>query len=65
MSDDVLRLLREQEALEAEKEVFDDLFEDAPVGYMVLGPDGQIRQVNPAGANLFGEERPHTCRFVV
>jgi len=57
LPDDVLRLLREQEALEAEKEVFDDLFEHAPVGYMVLGPDGQIRQVNPAGATLLGEER--------
>ena len=56
MSDDVLRLLREQEALEAEQQVFDNLFEDAPVGYMVLGSDGQIRQVNPAGATLFGEE---------
>ena len=57
MSDDVLRLLREQEALEAEQEVFDDLFEHAPVGYMVLSPDGQIRQVNPAGSAMLGEER--------
>ena len=52
MSAEVHELLREQEALAAEKVIFDDLFEHAPVGYVVLGSDGQIRQLNPAGAVL-------------
>ena len=54
-------LLREQEALTAEKVLFDDLFEHAPVGYVVLGSDGQIRQLNPAGAVLLGDENHRLC----
>jgi len=56
-SDDTMLILREQEELEAETQIFNDLFEEAPVGYVVLGPDGQIQQANPASAMLLGEDQ--------
>jgi len=42
--------------LEAEDQLFNDLFDHAPIGYVVLSPDGQIRRLNLAGAALLGEE---------
>ena len=36
---------------------FDDLFEFAPVGYLLLEPDGVIRQANQTAAELLATER--------
>lgn len=44
------------DARDSGAKIFHDIFENAPVGYIVLGPDGQIRQINPSGAALLGED---------
>lgn len=50
--------MREQELDNAQKEVrkesqyFSELFNSAPIGYMVLNKDGQIVEINEAGAIL-------------
>lgn len=50
--------LREaQRALEESRERYVDLYEFAPVGYLTLGADGLISQINLAGATLLGAER--------
>jgi len=36
---------------------YKDLYDFAPVGYILLGGDGSIRQINLAGASLLGLER--------
>ena len=43
--------------MEAGLERYKDLYDFAPVGYMTLGRDGTIRQVNLTGARLLGVER--------
>jgi PAS domain S-box-containing protein len=38
---------------------FTDLYEFAPIGYLTLGREGEIRQVNLTGTRLWGLERSH------
>jgi PAS domain-containing protein len=38
---------------------FTDLYEFAPVGYLTLNRQGEIRQVNLTGAHLLGLDRSH------
>ncbi len=45
-------LIAAREALELERHRFQDLFEGAPVGYLVTDSSGVIRQVNRAAAGL-------------
>ena len=55
--------MQNEELLEARAEVeaglkrYMDLYDFAPVGYFTFGRDGEIRQVNLAGARLLGVER--------
>jgi formate hydrogenlyase transcriptional activator len=50
--------LRESRAeVEAGLERYTELYDFAPVGYLTLGRDGAIRQVNLTGARLLGVER--------
>jgi PAS domain S-box-containing protein len=50
--------LRESRAeVEALLERFTEFYDYAPVGYLILGRDGAIRQVNLTGAHLLGLER--------
>ena len=60
---DNFRVRENPEEIFEETNLFDDLFEHAPVGYVVLGPDGQIHQVNPAGAALLDEDRHALAGF--
>ncbi len=50
-------LRRSRAEVEAWLERYTDLYDFAPVGYLTLGRDGAIRQVNLAGASLLGVER--------
>jgi PAS domain S-box-containing protein len=50
-------LKRVRVELEEALESYKDLYEFAPVGYILLGGDGTIRQINLAGASLLGLER--------
>ena len=50
-------LRRSRAEVEAWLERYTELYDFAPVGYLTLGPDGSIRQVNLAGASLLGVER--------
>ena len=43
--------------VEAGLERYTDLYDFAPVGYVTLGRDGSIRQLNLAGASMLGAER--------
>ena len=36
---------------------YQELFEHAPIGYAALGPDGAIRELNRAGAQILGASR--------
>ncbi len=55
--------LRESRAqVEAVLERYTDLYDFAPVGYLTLGRDGSIRQVNLTAANLLGVERARLPR---
>ena len=45
---------RAQVALEADREETASMFENAPVGFFVLGEDGSIRRVNRRGADALG-----------
>ena len=55
MQNEELRQSRAE--LEAGLERYTDLYDFAPVGYLTLGRDGAIRQVNLTGARLLGVER--------
>ena len=46
-----------QAELETALERYTDLYDFAPVGYLTLGPDGAIRQLNFTAATLLGAER--------
>ena len=52
---------------EAMLERYTELYDFAPAGYLTLGRDGAIRQVNLTGASLLGENRARLpgCRFEV
>ena len=50
-------LRRARAEVEAWLERYTELYDFAPVGYLTLGRDGVIRQVNLAGAHLLGMER--------
>ncbi len=50
-------LRRSRAEVEAWLERYTELYDFAPVGYLTLGRDGEIRQVNLAGASLLGVER--------
>jgi PAS domain S-box-containing protein len=50
-------LRQAQHALEESRERYVDLYEFAPVGYLTLGADGLICEINPVGATLLGAER--------
>jgi PAS domain S-box-containing protein len=47
-------LLRSESDLEAARERYQLLFDRAPVAYLVLSPEGVIREMNDAAARLFG-----------
>jgi len=55
MQNDELRESRAE--VEAGLERYTELYDFAPVGYLTLGSDGAIRQVNLTGARLLGVER--------
>ena len=50
-------LRRSRAEVEAGLERYTELYDFAPVGYLTLGRDGTIRQVNLTGAQLLGGER--------
>ncbi len=50
-------LRRSRAEVEAGLERYTELYDFAPVGYLTLGRDGAIREVNLAGARLLGVER--------
>ena len=55
MQNEELRQSRAE--VEAGLERYTELYDFAPVGYLTLGRDGAIRQVNLTGARLLGVER--------
>jgi formate hydrogenlyase transcriptional activator len=55
MQNDELRQAREE--VEAGLERYTELYDFAPVGYLTLGRNGAIRQVNLTGVRLLGMER--------
>jgi len=50
-------LRRTQELLEESRDRYVDLYEFAPVGYLMLSSDAKIVSINLTGAGLLGEER--------
>ena len=50
-------LLKSQAELKTALEGYTDLYDFAPVGYLTLGPDGGIRQVNLTAAKMLGVDR--------
>jgi diguanylate cyclase (GGDEF)-like protein/PAS domain S-box-containing protein len=58
------RELREsQQALEASRDRYADLYDWAPVGYLTLTPEGLITDINLTGASLLGVERGRVLGF--
>jgi PAS domain S-box-containing protein len=55
MQNEALR--QAQNALEASRDRYVDLYELAPLGYLTLAPDGLIKQINLTGTTLLGLER--------
>ncbi len=55
MQNETLR--QKQLILEESRDLYADLYEFAPVGYLTLGDTGQIEEINLAGALLLGETR--------
>lgn len=52
-------LLEARTELEANAQLFIELYDFAPVGYFSLSADGRIRQLNLTAARLLGRERSH------
>ena len=50
-------LQRAGTALEESRDRYVDLYEFAPIGYLLLGTGGMISEINLTGATLLGEER--------
>ena len=50
-------LLETQVELQTSLERYTDFYDFAPVGYLTLGTDGEIRQLNLSAAKLLGAER--------
>jgi PAS domain S-box-containing protein len=48
-----VQLLDTREHLEAERQSYQELFEFAPIGYLLTSPDGTIRRANRTAAALF------------
>jgi PAS domain S-box-containing protein len=48
-----VQLLDTREYLESERQTYQELFEFAPVGYLLTSPDGVIRRANQTAAALF------------
>ena len=46
-----------QEELESSRKKFSDLYDVAPIGYLVLDGDGVILETNSTGANLLAVEK--------
>jgi PAS domain S-box-containing protein len=68
MQNDALR--HAQIALEESRDLYVDLYEFAPVGYLTLSRNGQIEAINLTGAALLGDDRSRLtqnrfARFVV
>ncbi|CAK0757750.1 putative histidine kinase [Gammaproteobacteria bacterium] len=55
MQNEALR--QTQIALEASRDAYINLFEFAPVGYLILSREGLIQQINLTGASLLGADR--------
>ncbi|MDP3539821.1 MAG: PAS domain S-box protein [Azonexus sp.] len=53
----VEQLRNTQIELEKSRDSYRDLYEFSPVGYLTLGTDGRITEINLAGAAMFGIER--------
>lgn len=51
----IQELIRSRRAHEAENARYEELFDSAPVGYIISNPEGVIQQVNRAAASLLGE----------
>jgi PAS domain S-box-containing protein len=47
------QLLHIREHLEAERQTYQELFDHAPISYLLTGPGGVIRRANQAAAALF------------
>jgi PAS domain-containing protein len=50
-------LLQARSLLEASHQRFADLYDFAPVGYLSLSLQGEIEEINLAGAQLLGQPR--------
>src|SRR5215510_5635127 len=46
-------------AAEAERQRYQELFDFAPLGYLVTDPDGIIQEANRAAVDLLGVSQPH------
>lgn len=55
MQNETLR--QAQAALEESRDRYADLYEFAPIGYLTLGNQGQITEINLTGAELLGADR--------
>ncbi|HEX8028144.1 MAG TPA: ATP-binding protein [Vicinamibacterales bacterium] len=51
------QLVRAQHELEITRDRFADLYDFAPIGYLLLDPHGTVLDINLAGAALFGKSR--------
>src|SRR5262249_45526692 len=57
------QLVEAQQALEAARDLYADLFELAPVGYVVLDGSGIINEINAAALRLLGvQDRSRVAR---
>ncbi|ARN19849.1 hybrid sensor histidine kinase/response regulator [Piscinibacter gummiphilus] len=51
-----------QQDLELSRDLYVDLYESAPVGFLTLSPEGLIEQVNLTGAEMLGTARDQLLR---
>ncbi|HYQ91542.1 MAG TPA: PAS domain S-box protein, partial [Candidatus Competibacteraceae bacterium] len=58
-----LELREAQQALEASRDRYADLYDFAPVGYVSLTEAGIIKEINLTAANLLGKPRPHLLEY--